>query len=96
MVVRYAADGVEAAQVVLVGIVVAMPCHNVEGSVVLFRGIETASKLAEQSVLIACVFIEVCCGCLKVSGVRETVATNGTEFRKLKVALVKFEDIASD
>ena len=50
MVVRDAADGVEAAEVVFVGVVGAVPGDDVEGSVVLVGGEEVGGEFGEEGI----------------------------------------------
>lgn len=90
------ADGVEAAQVVFVGVVVAVPGDDVEGGVALARGEEGVVELAVEPVFAALfLVVEGGHGRLEVSGVGEAVGADGAQFGELVVALVELADIAS-
>lgn len=67
-------DGVESAEVVLVGVVVAVPCDDVEGGVVLTSGEKCVVELAEQLVLgLLFLVIESSNGGLEVTGIGQAV-----------------------
>lgn len=79
VVVGDGADRVEAPEVVLVGIVVAVPGDDVEGRVVLPRGEESAGEFGQQRVFVLRVFVEGGNGRLEVPRVREAVRADGAE-----------------
>ena len=98
MVVRDAADGVEAAEVVFVGVVGAVPGDDVEGCVGLRGGEEMTIKFGEEGVGSAAgvVFGEGGDGCLEVARVGETIRADGAKLGELEVSLVELEYITSD
>ena len=97
VVVGDAANGVEAAEIVLVRIVEAVPGDDVEGCVGLRGGEERPTKLAENGPgRVGVVFGEGSEGGLEVAGVGEAVGADGTEFGEGEVALVELEDVTAD
>lgn len=68
-----AADGVEAAQVVLVRVVGAVPGDDVEGRVRLSGRVEVTGEFGQQCVRVGCVFFERSDGGLEIACVGETV-----------------------
>lgn len=90
------ADGGEAAQVVFVGIVEAVPGDDVEGCMVLSGSEEVAVEFGQDLVGGAGVFVEGGNGGLEVPRVGQTIRTDGTKLGELEVSLVKLEDVTSD
>lgn len=102
VVVGDCADGVEAAQVVLVGVVVALPGDDVKGRVCLARLEERIVHLdgdGEGVAALECrrakVLAEVRHGGLEVARVGESVGANGAQLGQHEVALVQLQRIAS-
>ena len=89
------ADGVEAPEIVFVGVVETVPGDYVEGGVGLLGGEEVSIEFGEEGVFSGCVFVETGDWGLEVARVGETVGADGTEFGELEVALVEFEDVAA-
>ena len=96
VVVGDAADGIEAAEVVLVWIVPSMPGNDVERSMVLFCCEEMTVEFAYERPLALGVFFERSDRSLEISRVGQAIRSDWTQFRKLEVALVKLEDVASN
>lgn len=101
VVVRDGADGVEAAQVVLVGVVVALPADDVKGRVGLVRVEERVVELDGDVERIAAlggrgakVLAEMGHGGLEVAGVGEAVGADGAQLGEVEVALVQLESVA--
>lgn len=101
VVVGDGADGVEAAQVVLVGVVVALPADDVKGRVGLARVEERVVELDGDVERVAAlggrgakVLAEMGYRCLEVAGVGEAVGTNGAQLGEVEVALIQLERIA--
>lgn len=97
-----AADGVEAAQVVLVGVVVAVPRDHVEGRVRLHRLVKAVGELGRHRVLVwavkrhaAAVLVKRSQGRLEVARVGEPVGADGAQLREDKVALVQLQGVAA-
>lgn len=97
-----AADGVEAAQVVLVGVVVAVPRDDVEGGVRLGRLVQAVGELGRHRVRVgpverhaAAVLVEGRQGRLEVPRVGEPVGPDGAQLREREVALVQLEGVAA-
>lgn len=102
VVVGDGANGVEAAQVVLVGVVVALPGDNVEGRVGLAsleeRVVHLDGDVEGVAALGSCrakVFAELSHGRLEVSRVGQAVGTNGAQLWENEVALVQLQRVAS-
>ena len=91
------ANGVEAAEVVFVGIVCAVPGDDVKGRVVLSRGEEVAREFGENGVGVRAgvVFCEGSHGGLEVACVGEAVGPDGSQFREREMALIELENVAS-
>jgi len=96
VVVADAADGVEAAQVVLEGVVGSVPGNDVERRVLLGRREESAVELCEDSPVVGGVFVEASNGSLEVARVGKTVGADRAEFRELEMSLVQLKDVAAD
>lgn len=96
MVVGDGAEGVEAREVVLVGVVCTVPGDDVEGGVRLFGGEEVACEFAQDGPRGGCILLEVCDRDLEVAGVGQAIRSDGTEIREREVALVQLEDVAAD
>ena len=98
VVIGYATNSVKAAEVVFVGIVRSMPCYNVEWRMRLCGGKKTTVELGQQSVFClgaGMVFDEISGRGLKVTCISQTIGPDGAKLRKLEVALVKLENVAS-
>jgi hypothetical protein len=91
----YAADGVEAPEVVLVRVVQAVPGDDVKGRVALLRRVQVACKLAEHGPRRRRVLVKGGDGGLEVARVGEAVGPNGAEFGELEMPLVQLEDVAA-
>lgn len=91
-----AADDAEAAQVVFVGVVQAVPGDDVKGRVVLLGRVQVACEFGGQSPGGVGVFVEGGDRGLEVAGVGEAVGSDGPEFGELEVPLVELEDVAAD
>lgn len=94
-------DGVEAAEVVLVRVVVTVPGDDVEGSVVLSGRKEGVVEFAQDAVFLGCirvlfVIIKGCNRSLEVTRVGETIGPNRAQLRQLVMALVEFTNVASN
>ena len=97
MIVADGADGAEARQVVLVGVICAMPGNDVEGRVGL-RGREEAPVEFGQKCVrrrSGVIFVEGGDWGLEVTRVREAVGAYGTEFGERKVTLIKLQNVAA-
>ena len=94
MIIRDRADRVEAAEIVLVGIVRAVPCYDIEGCVGLSCGEHLVIALGCQLPL-GQIFFESCRGRLEVSDVCEAIGTNRAQLRELKVSLIQFTDVTA-
>lgn len=102
VVVRDGADGVEAAQIVLVGVVVALPGDDVEWRVGLASLKERVVHLdgdGEGAAALggrgAKVLAEVSDGRLEVARVGQAVGADGAQLREDEVALVELQRVAS-
>lgn len=96
MVEAYAAYRIESSKIILVGIVQAVPSDDVEWSVVLLGGEQVASKLGQKGPLRVSIFVEGGYRGLEIADIRKTVRSDGSQFRKLEVALVQLENVAPD
>lgn len=81
MVVGDGADGAEAAEVVFVGIVEAVPGDDIEGGVSLRGGEKAACEFREERVGCGArrIFDEGSGGGLEITGVGEAIGPDGTE-----------------
>lgn len=102
VVVGNCADGVEAAQVVLVGVVVAVPGDDVKGRVCLAGLEERVVHLDGDGEGVAAlgggrakVLAEVSHGRLEVARVGQAVGADGAQVREDEVALVQLQGVAS-
>jgi len=95
VVIGHGANGTEAAEVVLIRVVVSMPSDHVKWGVVLASREEGVVEFADD-VPAGLIFLEESCWNLKVASVGQTVGANRTELWELKVALVKFTYVTSD
>lgn len=97
-----AADGVEAAQVVLVGVVVAVPRDHVKGRVRLGRLVQAVGELGRHRVRVgpvkrdaAAVLVKGRQRRLEVPRVGEPVGPDGAQLRQGEVALVQLQGVAA-
>ena len=102
MVIGDTTYSIEAPEVVFVGIVSAVPSHNVKRCMVLCCGEEVAGKLGQNAVC-ECgrrsgrvIFDEGRDGGLKISSVGETIRANWAELWKMKVTLIQLENVPTD
>lgn len=100
---RHGADGVEAAQVILVRVVHPMPRHHVERSVPLSRRIQAVGEFGRHRVLrgsveshSAAVLVEARHGRLEIARIGEAVGSKRPELGEREVALVQLEGIAAN
>lgn len=98
MVVGDGADSVEAGEVVFVGVVEAVPGDDVEGGVCLCGCEEAAGKFGKEGVCCVprSVFSEGGFRGLEISRVGEAVGTDRAKLREVEVALMEFENVATD
>lgn len=89
-------DCAEAAEIVFVGIVEAVPCYYIEWGVILSSSEQMTVELGEYGVRSCAVFFERCNRSLEVSSICKVVGSNWAEFGELEVTLVELEDVASD
>ena len=75
--------------------VVAVPCYDIEGSMLLRRGEELATKLVYNIPVLVVLDLVVCNRVEEVPSVCETIGTKRTKFRKLKVGAPDFEDVST-
>lgn len=87
-------NSVEATQIILVRVVVAMPGDDIEWGVILSGREKRVVELAVQSVFLFLV-IERSYRGLEVSSVGETVGSDRAQFGKLVVALVELTNVSS-
>ena len=94
MVVADRADGVEAAQIVFVGRIVAVPGHHIERRVVDLGGPEMTAQLGHQLEIAFQVFIG---GHrrLEITRVGQTVGADHAQIRQLEQLTIVFADIAA-
>lgn len=102
VVVGDCADGVEAAQIVFVGVVVAVPGDDVKGGMRLRGGEVVIVELDRDGVVIlalvrrrAKVLVEAGDGHLEVARVGEAVCADGPQLGEGEVALVELEGVAA-
>lgn len=98
-----AADGVEAAQIVLVGVVVPVPCDHVEGRVRLGCLVQAVGELGRHRVRVgpvecyaAAILVEGRQRRLEVSRVGEPIGPDGPQLREGEVALVQLQGVSAN
>lgn len=98
-----AADRVEAAQVVLIGVIRPVPRDDVKGRMSLRGRVEGIRELGRHRVLGgavkrdgAAVLVKGGHGCLEVARVGQPVAPYGAQLGQRKMALVKLQGVAAD
>lgn len=92
-----AADDIEAAEVVLVGIVEPMPCNDVERCVVLAGTEEVTIEFGDQRPFVSFLMILVVArdGRLEVSRIGQAIGADGAKLGEFEVVLVELEDVAA-
>ena len=75
--------------------VVAVPCYDIEGSMLLRRGEELATKLVYNIPVLVVLDLVVCNRVEEVPSICKTIGSERTKFRKLKVGAPDLENVTT-